>query len=233
MCGRFMRSSPDELLAEWFGVTIEPSPWSLVNYNITPQSIQPIVRLNERSHKREFAPARWGLIPSWAKDASIGLKTFNARSEEIETKPAFRAALKARRCLIPADGFYEWQHITTKERQPYFIALKSRQPLAFAGLWERWHKKDGSALETFTILTTHANEIMAPIHDRMPVILAPEDYARWLDASPKNPPPLELLKPCNSALLDAWTVGDAVGNVRNNSPENIKPVPPPQHTLFD
>ncbi len=228
-----MRSSPDELLAEWFGVSIEPSPWTMANYNIAPQTIQPIVRLHHGSRKRELAPARWGLIPSWAKDAGIGLKTFNARSEEIETKPAFRAALKTRRCLVPADGFYEWQRITTKERQPFCIALKSRQPLAFAGLWECWHGSDGAALETFTILTTTANQLMAAIHDRMPVILAPGDYARWLTPTPDSPPPIDLLKPCDPAILDAWTVSDAVGNVRNNSPENTKPVAPPRHSLFD
>lgn len=228
-----MRSSPDELLATWFGVTIEPSSWCLVNYNIAPQTIQPIVRINERSHKRECAPARWGLIPSWAKNPKIGLKTFNARSEEIETKPAFRSALKSRRCLVPANGFYEWQRITTKERQPFCIALKSRQPLAFAGLWERWHAPDGSPLETFTVLTTAANQIIAPIHHRMPVILSPADYPRWLTPAPLSTPPLDLLKPCDPTILEAWTIDDAVGNIHNNAPKNFQPIPPPHHTLFD
>jgi len=229
MCGRFVRSSTDELLASYFGVPLTPYPWAAPSFNITPQSTQPIVRLN-KSQKRELAPLRWGLIPSWAKDAKLGLKTFNARSEEIDTKPVFRNALKQRRCLIPADAFYEWQKITTKERQPFAIALRSREPFAFAGLWDRWQAQDGSALETFTLLTTSANSLMAPIHDRMPVILSPGDYEQWLQS---KEPPLNLLRPFDADQMQAWTVSDRVGNVRNNDPSLIEPIAPPKHSLFD
>lgn len=229
MCGRYVRSS-DELLASYFGVSFTPYPWTAPSFNITPQSTQPIIRLNPKTHKPELAPSRWGLIPSWAKDSKIGFKTFNARSEEIDTKPVFRQSLKERRCLIPADAFYEWQKITTKDRQPFAIALQSRTSFAFAGLWDRWHDQDNSALDTFTLLTTSANSLMAPIHDRMPVILAPADYDNWLQS---KEPPLQLLRPFDADQLLAWPVSDRVGNVRNNDPTLIEPITPPKRTLFD
>jgi len=153
-------------------------PWFAPSYNVAPKSVQPVVRLNRDSGNREFALLRWGLVPFWARDAKFTYSTINARAEEAATKPAYREALKKRRCLVPANAFYEWQRLDAKKKQPYAIALKSGEPYAFAGLWERWQPKEGVALETFTILTTDPNALMEPIHNRMPVILEPKDYDR-------------------------------------------------------
>jgi putative SOS response-associated peptidase YedK len=189
--------------------------------------VQPVVRLNRDSGSREFALLRWGLVPSWAKDTKLGCSTFNARAEEASKKPAFREALKARRCLVPADAFYEWKRIDSKTKQPFAIALKSGEPCAFAGLWERWQPREGAALETFTILTTDPNELMEPIHNRMPVILEPRDYSRWLDTGGPDSddwtrPPVDLLRPYPAEKMVAWPVSDRVGNVRNNDPELLE-----------
>jgi putative SOS response-associated peptidase YedK len=204
MCGRFARRSTQQVLADWFGVELEEMPWFAPSYNAAPQSVQPVVRLNRDSGKPEFVLNRWGLVPFWAKDAKPAYATINARAEEAATKPAFREALKKRRCLVPADAFYEWQ------------------PYAFAGLWERWQPKEGPALETFTILTTDPNELMEPIHNRMPVILDPRDYARWLQPGDPARPPIDLLRPFPAEKMLAWPVSGRVGNVRNNDPQLLE-----------
>ena len=141
----------------------------------------------------------------------------------MANKPAFREALRKRRCLVPADAFYEWARIDAKTKQPFAIALKSGEPYAFAGLWERWRPKDGEALETFTILTTDANEVLEPIHNRMPVILEPKDYDRWLEPATVERLPVDLLRPFPAERLTAWPVSNRVGNVRNNDPELLAP----------
>jgi putative SOS response-associated peptidase YedK len=216
MCGRFARKSTQEVLADWFGVELEEMPWFAPCYNIAPQSVQPVVRLNRESGKREVSLLRWGLVPSWARDAKVGYSTINARAEEAATKPAYREALKKRRCLVPADAFYEWQRPDEKTRLPFAIGLKSGEPYALAGLWESWKPREGAPLETFTILTTGPNELMEPIHNRMPVILAACDYSRWLDAGDPGRPPVDLLRPFPAEEMEAWRVSDRVGNVRNN-----------------
>jgi len=221
MCGRFARRSTQEVLADWFGVELEDMPWFAPTYNAAPQSVQPVLRLNRDSGQREFAPLRWGLVPFWAKDAKLSYSTFNARAEEAARKPAFREALKKRRCLVPADAFYEWRQIDAKTKQPYAIALNSGNPFAFAGLWESWQPADDPPLETFTILTTGPNELMRPIHNRMPVILEPGDYARWLALGDPAKPPVDLLRPFPAEKMHAWPVSNRVGNVRNNDPELI------------
>jgi putative SOS response-associated peptidase YedK len=175
---------------------------------------------------------RWGLVPSWAKDERIGLSTINARAEEAAAKPAFREALKKRRCLIPANAYYEWAQLGAKKKQPYAIALISGEPIAFAGLWESWHDTSNNTLTTFTILTTIPNEVMVPIHDRMPVIVAPKNYERWLDTDSKSTPSPDLLQPYPAEEMEAWTVSDQVGNVRNNDPELLALQEPDQGTLF-
>lgn len=218
MCGRFARKSTQEVLADWFGVEPEDMPWFAPSFNVAPQSVQPVVRLSRDTGNLEFALVRWGLIPPWAKDAKIGYNTINARAEEVASKPAFREAFKKRHCLIPADNFYEWMRLDTKSKRPFAIALKGGEPFAFAGLWESWRPKDGESLETFTILTTSENELMRPIHDRMPVILEPSDYDRWLDAGDPARPPVDLLRPYPAEKMLAWPVSDRVGNVRNNDP---------------
>jgi putative SOS response-associated peptidase YedK len=215
MCGRYARKSAQELLAEWFEMDLEQMRWA-PTWNAPPQSFQPVVRLNPETGIREAPQLRWGLVPSWAKDARIGLNTINARAEEAAAKPAFRSALKKRRCLVPADAYYEWQQTGPKTKQPYAIALTSGEPIAFAGLWESWCDSSGTALETFTILTTAANEQLAAIHDRMPVIVERKDYDRWLNADDKATPPVDLLQPYAANQVRAWPVSNRVGNIRNN-----------------
>jgi putative SOS response-associated peptidase YedK len=216
MCGRFARRSTQEILADWFGVPLEEMPWFEPTFNAAPQSTQPVVRLNRDTGGREFALLKWGLVPFWAKDAKVGYTTFNARAEEAPAKPAYRDAFKKRRCLVPADAFYEWRRIDAKSKQPYAFATKAGEPCAFAGLWESWKPKDGSPLETFTILTTDPNALVEPMHNRMPAILEPHDYERWLDAGDPSRPPVDLLRPYPAEKMRAWRVSDRVGNVRNN-----------------
>ena len=218
MCGRFARKSTQEVLADWFGVELEDMPWFAPSFNVAPQSVQPVLRLSRDTGNREFALMRWGLVPAWAKDVKIGYSTINARSEEVASKPAFREAFKKRHCLIPADNFYEWMRLDAKSKRPFAIALKSGEPFALAGLWESWRPKDGAPLESFTILTTSENELMRPIHDRMPVILEPRDYDRWLDAGDRARPAVDLFRSYPADKMLAWPVSDRVGNVRNNDP---------------
>jgi putative SOS response-associated peptidase YedK len=237
MCGRFARRSTQEVLADWFGVELEDMPWFAPSYNVAPQSVQPVLRLNRDSGQREFAPLRWGLVPFWAKDAKFGYTTINARAEEVLNKPAYREAMKKRRCLVPADAFYEWQRPNSaskakKTKYPFAFALKSGEPYAMAGLWERWQPREGAALETFTILTTDPNELMEPVHNRMPVILAPGDYDRWLDSGEAARPPVDLLRPFPAEQMIAWPVSDRVGNVRNNDPQLLEELQPSAGPLF-
>lgn len=231
MCGCFARRSTQEVLADWFGVELEDMPWFAPTYNAAPQSTQPVVRLNADTGKREFALMRWGLIPFWAKDAKFGFSTINARAEEAAAKLAFREALKKRRCLVPADAFYEWQRINKKTRHAYAFALRSGEPYAFAGLWERWKPREGQALETFTILTTDPNELTEPIHNRMPVILESRDYSRWMEPGDPACPPIDLLRPLAAEKMRAWPVDDRVGNVRNDDAQLLEERPPLQ-SLF-
>lgn len=224
MCGRYARKSAQELLAEWFEMDLEQMRWAPPTWNVAPQSFQPVVRLNPESGRREMPLMRWGLIPSWAKDARIGLGTINARAEEAATKPAFREAIKKRRCLVPADAYYEWQKTGPKTRQPYAITLTGGQPIAFAGLWESWRDKDSQPLETFSILTTAANPRLAAIHDRMPVIIERKDYARWLDASDVSEPSAELLRATAPDRIVLWPVSNRIGNMRNNDETLFNPI---------
>lgn len=223
MCGRFARRSTREVLAEWFGVEAEDLPPFAPSYNIAPQSVQPVVRLGRDSGEPEFALLRWGLVPFWAKDAKIGYSTINARAEEVAAKPAFREALRKRRCLVPADAFYEWDRSDAKNKRAFAIALKSGEPCALAGLWESWRPKEGEPLETFTIVTTDANAVVERIHNRMPVILARKDYERWLEPGAAERPPTDLLRPLPAEQMVAWQVSNRVGNVRNNDPDLMTP----------
>jgi putative SOS response-associated peptidase YedK len=235
MCGRYARKSAQELLAEWFEMDLEQMRWA-PTWNAASQSFQPVVRLSSGGSQREAALLRWGLVPSWAKDARVGLNTINARAEEAAAKPAFRAALKKRRCLVPADAYYEWRQTGPKTKQPYAIALTSGEPIAFAGLWESWRDAGDNVLETFTILTTAANERLASIHDRMPVIVERKKYDRWLDADEKAAPPTDLLHPYAANQVRAWPVSNRVGNIRNNDASLLDPVDtrdePAQGQLF-
>lgn len=197
-------------------------PWFAPSYNVAPQSTQPVVRLNEDSGEPEFALMRWGLVPFWAKDSKIGYTTINARAEEVTTKPLFREAVKRRRCLVPADAFYEWQKLGATGKRPFAFGLRSGEPYAFAGLWERWKPKEGEPLETFTILTTDPNELAAKVHDRMPVIVKPRDYSRWMEPGDPMRLPIDLLRPYPAEEMRSWPVDQRVGNFRNDDAELLK-----------
>ncbi len=222
MCGRFARRSTQEVLSDWFGVELEDMPWFGPSFNIAPQSTQPVVRVNADTGKPEFALMRWGLVPYWAKDAKIGYSTINARAEEAASKPLYREALKRRRCLIPADAFYEWQKGNARTRRPFAFAMQNGGPYAFAGLWERWKPRDGEPLETFTILTTDPNELAERVHNRMPVILERSDYARWIEPGEPERPPVDLLRPYPAEKMRSWPVDERVGNVRNDDADLLK-----------
>ena len=218
MCGRYALHSSPEVVALQFG--LEHPPEFAPRYNIAPTSVVPVVRIGD-SGARGATPVRWGLVPHWAKDASIGARMNNARAETASVKPSFRDAYRRRRCLIPANGFYEWKP-EGGIKQPFYIRPAVGALFGFAGLWERWIGPDG-ALETCAILTTDANRTMQPIHERMPVILAPRDYARWLEHRPANDV-ADLLAPCDPAAIVAVRVSRAVSNARNESPELITPL---------
>jgi putative SOS response-associated peptidase YedK len=220
MCGRFALYSDPLTLAHRFSA--EAMPDLRPRYNVAPTENIPILR--EESDKRCFALARWGLIPQWAKDKDIGYATINARAETVAQKPVFRDAFRRRRCLIPADGYYEWQVLPgSKAKQPWFIALRSRLPMALAGLWERWRNPEGDDLESCAIIVTDANEMMRPIHERMPVILAPSHWNAWLELPVRDAHILQdLLKPYPDEDMTAWPVSTKVNSSRNNSEECIE-----------
>ncbi|BAZ27110.1 hypothetical protein NIES4073_80260 [Kalymmatonema gypsitolerans NIES-4073] len=222
MCGRFTLSQTAEAIYQTFHVNkipdLEPQ------YNIAPTQMVAALLYNPESKQRQFQKLRWGLIPSWAKDLGMGSKLINARAETAAEKPAFRSAFKHRRCLVVADGFYEWQ---TKEgkKQPFYFHLKEGKPFGFAGLWEQWRSPQGEEITSCTILTTKCNELLEPIHERMPVILQPQDYSLWLDPQVQTPEPLQqLLHPYPSEAMMAYPVSTVVNSPKHNSPDCIKPL---------
>lgn len=219
MCGRFAITATPSMIASHFELTesFELPP----NYNITPSQQIPVVRINEGERGLSFM--RWGLIPHWAKDEKIGYRMINARSETVFEKPAFRNAAKSRRCLIPASGFFEWQK-AEGQKQPYYVKLRDRDLFAFAGLWESWQKSENERVESCSILTTGANELMLPIHDRMPVILAPTDYDLWMQPDFDVKRLSALLRPPPSQEMAAYPVSQAVNNPRHNQPDCIVPL---------
>jgi putative SOS response-associated peptidase YedK len=203
MCGRYLLKSSVDALRRAFGFVEQPN--LMPRYNIAPTQDAPVLRQRrEPKGERTLQMLRWGLIPSWAKDTKIAAKLINARAESIAEKPSFRSAFRRRRCLVPADGFYEWRAEGTR-KQPYLIVRRDREPFAFAGLWERWTPKEPDAasasIDSFTIVTTDANALLKPLHVRMPVILAPEDYGRWLDPDAAEADLLALLKPAPQEWL--------------------------------
>jgi putative SOS response-associated peptidase YedK len=220
MCGRFVLIADPNAIQQQFH--LDSVPELTPRYNIAPTQGVPVIT-NEKPHELSFY--RWGLIPSWAKEADIGSRMINARSEGVEDKPAFRAAFKRRRCLIPASGFYEWKKLDEKQKAPMYIHLKERGVFGFAGLWEVWHDPDGGEWRTFTILTTDANDFMRPIHDRMPVILRPESYEEWLQPGEVSADALKpLLKPYDPGAMTAYEVSKLVNRPNADVPECIAPV---------
>lgn len=224
MCGRYSITSPTEAIQRVFKVPERPN--MPPRYNVAPTQAVPAVRLGDDGG-RHLVMLRWGLIPFWTEDESIASRLINARAESASTKPAFRAAFRRRRCLVVADGFYEWKKPEKKgaPKQPYRAALKSGEPFGFAGLWERWtNPRDQSEVETCTILTTDANPLLAEIHPRMPVIVAPEDFDIWLDTSVEADKAEALLKPYPAAEMTAYPVSRAVNKVANDGPELVAAV---------
>lgn len=225
MCGRFTLHTSANVLAQLFD--LPEAPVLVPRYNIAPTQPVAIVRAGRQPELREWALVRWGLVPSWAKDPGIGVRMINARAETVAEKPSFRAAFKRRRCLVPADGFYEWQKVG-KRKQPHYIRMHDRAPFAIAGLWEHWHGPDGSELETCTLLTTEPNELLAPLHNRMPVIIAPEDYEEWLDNSNEDRYFLSILRHLLRAYpgekMETHPVSAYVSNARNEGEECIESI---------
>ena len=222
MCGRYARRGDKQKIAEAFHVKDVPDfAMPEADYNVAPTTFQPVIRDSRETGEREMVLARWGLIPFFTKELSEvkGLSTINAKSEGIATARTWREPFKKRRCLVPASAFYEWDK--KGEKRPYTVDLANGKMFALAGLWDAWKDKDGRWLQSYAIVTTAANELMASIHDRMPVILRPRDYDRWLDREPSEQPPLDLLRPFPSDEMEMHPANPAVGNVRNNGPEML------------
>jgi putative SOS response-associated peptidase YedK len=221
MCGRFTLTVDPAEVQESFSTYSFPQKFA-PRYNIAPT--QPVLAIpNDDRNTADFFI--WGLIPMWAKDPSIGNRLINARGETLEEKPAFRGSFKYKRCLILADGFYEWKGAPGKKvKIPYFIHLQDRKPFAFAGLWDSWTSPGGSLVKSCTIITTEPNELTSLIHNRMPVILHPKDYAKWLDPTPQIPDRLrELIKPFPAERMDAYPVSTMVNTPANDTPQLVVP----------
>jgi putative SOS response-associated peptidase YedK len=224
MCGRYtLGASPDDLV-DVFDVPPLDFPWE-PSWNIAPTQDALIVAADGEGG-RKIGPLRWGLVPFWAKDPSLGNKMINARSETVSEKPAFRSAFKKRRCLVPADGFYEWAK-TPEGKVPHWIHMPGRRPFAMAGLWERWGGEDQHPLFTFTILTTEAASDIRFIHPRMPVILPEEAWDGWLDPASEPLDLLSLLGPVPPGTLEEWPVSTGVNSPRNDGPELAEPAEGP------
>lgn len=230
MCGRFTLRTPATVLIEHFDLDVRGGRQLELfepRYNIAPTQEIAVVRADPARGQRTAAMTRWGLIPSWSKEGATGPPMINARAETLAEKPVFRTAYRCRRCLIPADGFYEWQQLPGSGRgkkQPYYIHRPDGHPFAFAGLWENWtHSGDGPTIESCTIVTTEANAALRELHDRMPVVLAPHDYALWLDPGVAEPAELaHLLAPCSDDELVAEPVTTHVNCVANDDPKCIE-----------
>ncbi len=227
MCGRYVLTTPGEVLAQIFETTPPPEETLeaiVARYNIAPTQQVPIVR-QSAAGPRELVMVSWGLVPHWAKDPAIGNKMINARAETAAEKPAFREAMKRRRCLIPTDGFYEWKKLG-KGKEPWFLRMRDGRPFAFAGLWSSWKRPEGGVpLESCAILTTTPNELVATLHDRMPVILSPAHQKRWLDAAANVLTFTELFSPFSASEMEAFPVSRRVNSPAHDAPDNLEPVP--------
>lgn len=218
MCGRFRLSRRKQVIAERFDAISNDEDWT-PRYNIAPTQPIPVVRQHPVEPTRHLSQMRWGLIPSWSKDDSHAAKMINARSETAATLPAFQDAFRSRRCLIPADGFYEWQ-VRGANKQPYCFEVNEGELFAFAGLWDGWKAASGEWIRSCAILTTTANAVSSPVHDRMPVILNPDDYDLWLDPGMREPATIAgLLKPFDPSAMRCYPVSNRVNSVMNDDAE--------------
>jgi len=216
-----VRKSDKQRLREAFHLRTVPDGIALApNYNVAPTTIQPVIRSDKETGERELVTMRWGMVPHFAKSLADfnGFSTINAKAETLTTKPMWRDPFRRRRCLVPADAFYEWKKLDAKTKQPYAFTMKNGEPFAFAGLWDAWKEPDGGWLQSFAIITTDPNELTATVHNRMPVILKPSDYDRWLDRAEEGRPPLDLLRPYDAGEMTTYPVDPRVGNVHNNEP---------------
>ncbi len=225
MCGRARLSSDVSELKLVFGIPPQrPAPNIPANWNAAPTEDLPVVRYDPKTQSRSLDVMRWGLVPYWAKDLKIGYSTINAKAEGIDLRPAFREAFERRRCLVPFDSFYEWQKLG-KERQPYAVARAGGRLMAMAGLWDRWRSPQGEIVRSFTIVTTAANALLAPLHERMPVILDPDAWPLWLGEAAADSDRLKaLLRPYPAEQMTVWPVDKRVGNVKNKDCGLIEPV---------
>ncbi|RJX35345.1 MAG: SOS response-associated peptidase [Desulfarculus sp.] len=220
MCGRFSQVSGLDQLQDRFDFPAAHMNYA-PRYNLSPG--QEALAVTSGEQGRRGGMLRWGLVPHWAQEESAGYKMINARAEGIEAKPSFRRPFRRSRCLVPADGFFEWAP-RSEGKQPFFLARKDRQPFALAGLWDAWPRPEGGQLKTFTIITVAANRLVKAIHERMPAILAPEDEAAWLDPGQSDPAALhELLRPCPDEWLEAFPVSPRVNSPAQEGPELIEP----------
>lgn len=223
MCGRYRLSRRKQLVEEYFDTADWQDDWS-PRYNIAPTQPVPVIRQHPKEPVRQISLMKWGLIPYWAKDPSIAMSTINAKSETAATKPAFRDPLKYRHCLIPADGFYEWKR-NGGSKQPYCFEINNGELFAFAGIWDGWKNADGRWIRTSSILTTTPNAVTSVVHNRMPVILDPDSYDRWLDPAMQNVTAiLELLKPYDPQFMRCFPVSSRVNHVANDDEECSRPV---------
>jgi putative SOS response-associated peptidase YedK len=218
MCGRYRLSRRKQIIEEYFECDPGDEDWS-PRYNIAPTQAVPVIREHPKEPIRQISRMRWGLIPSWAKDPSIATGTINAKSETAAIKPAFRDPLRLRRCLIPADGFYEWKR-AAKGKQPFCFEVNNGELFAFAGLWDGWKNPDGQWIKTCSILTTTPNAVTSAVHDRMPVILDPSSYDLWLDPGMQNIAAIsELLKPYDARTMRCYPVSTRINHVANDDEE--------------
>jgi putative SOS response-associated peptidase YedK len=225
MCGRAKLETDVSEIKIAFRIPPEyPTPNFASSWNIAPTDNLPIVRYDQKAGSRTLDLMRWGLVPYWAKDIKIGFSTINAMAETVDTKPVFREAFQRRRCIVPVDNFYEWKKLGLKEKQPYAIALADRSLMALAGLWETWRSPAKEIVRSFTIVTTTPNALCADLHNRMPVILPPGTWSRWVGEEPAEPDQLKSMLVPYMGSMTMWPVSARVGNVKNNDASLIEPV---------
>ena len=227
MCGRYRLSRRKQIIEEQFETHPWDDDWS-PRFNVAPTQPVPVIRQHPKEPVRQLSLMKWGLIPNWAQNPSVASGTINARSETAATKPAFRDPLKLRRCLIPADAFYEWKR-TGASKQPYCFEVNESELFAFAGLWDGWKDASGQWIKTCSILTTTPNAVTSAVHNRMPVILHPASYDLWLDPGMQNVSAIsELLKPYDARLMRCYPVSTRINHVANDDEECSRPVEPAQ-----
>jgi putative SOS response-associated peptidase YedK len=220
VCGRYYRRSDKQRIAEAFSLGRLPEDFVLPpDFNVAPSTFQPVIRAERETGARELVPMRWGMVPYFAKSTAEfkGFSTINAKAETVATNAMWRRPFERRRCLVPVDGFYEWKRVDAKTRQPFAFAMQNGAPFALAGLWDAWKGPDGTWLQSYAVITTDANELMEPVHNRMPVILKPSEYGRWL-ARDDARAPVDLLRPFDAEKMERHAVDPRVGNVRVNEP---------------